>query len=388
MPRVSHLLPVLAIPSLIAAVGPAGAGTLLPDFSRATFVPGAVIDNPYLPYIVGSRNAQVAEGVEDGEPFEERDVQKVLGAGPKILGVRTTTVLDRAFEDGLLVEQTRDYYAQDTDGNVWYMGEDVKNFEYDDEGNLIDTNSDSTWRAGVHKARPGWAMPAEQIIGQKYFQEYAPLDDALDEGQTYAILKELKVGSVVYAKVLQVFETHPCRARRRRVQVLRARCRPDPGRGGSRRKPDEPRARLRRVAPAAIPLPPGLLLLGERPGRSVRAAPASDHDDLGAHADAVVEVDHVLVQHPEAAGRGGPSDALRRVGAVDAEARVLPAEVDVERPRAERVVTPPGWPSRHFSSDGSRSIISGGGVQRGQLALRAMVPVPVQPKPSRPMAMP
>ncbi len=115
-------------------------------------------------------------------------------------------MLDRAFEDDLLVEQTRDYYAQDTDGNVWYMGEDVKNYEYDDDGNLIDTNSNSTWRAGVNKARPGWAMPAEQIVGQKYFQEHAPLDDALDEGQTYAIEKQLKVGSVVYANVLQVFE--------------------------------------------------------------------------------------------------------------------------------------------------------------------------------------
>ena len=262
MPRVSHLLPVLAIPSLIAAVGPAGAGTLLPDFSRATFVPGAVIDNPYLPYIVGSRNAQVAEGVEDGEPYEERDVQTVLGAGPKILGVRTTTVLDRAFEDGLLVEQTRDYYAQDTDGNVWYMGEDVKNYEYDDDGNLIDTNSDSTWRAGVHKARPGWAMPAEQVIGQKYFQEYAPLDDALDEGQTYAILKELKVGSVVYAKVLQVFE-------RTRVEPDAAEFKfyaPDIGLIRAAEDLDEnlmnPERVFDRVSPAAIPLPPGLLLLG------------------------------------------------------------------------------------------------------------------------------
>ena len=272
MPRASHLLPVLAIPSLIAAVGPAGAGTLLPDFSRATFVPRAVIDNPYLPYIVGSRNAQVAEGVEDGEPFEERDVQTVLGAGPKILGVRTTTVLDRAFEDDLLVEQTRDYYAQDTDGNVWYMGEDVKNYEYDEEGNLIDTNSESTWRAGVHKARPGWAMPAEQIIGQKYFQEHAPLDDALDEGQTYAILKELNVGSVVYAKVLQVFE-------RTRVEPDAAEFKfyaPDIGLIRAAEDLDEnlmnPERVFDRVSPAAIPAAAGAAPAGERAGRSVRAA--------------------------------------------------------------------------------------------------------------------
>ena len=75
-------------------------------------------------------------------PSRSATCRRSLAAGPKILRVRTTTVLDRAFEDDLLVEQTRDYYAQDTDGNVWYMGEDVKNYEYDDDGKLIDTNTD------------------------------------------------------------------------------------------------------------------------------------------------------------------------------------------------------------------------------------------------------
>ena len=64
------------------------------------------------------------------------------------------------------------------------------------------------------------------------------------------------------------------------------------------------------------------------------------HHDLRAHLHPVVEVDHVLVQHPEAARRGRPADRLRGVGAVDAIARVGAAEVDVERPRPERVADP------------------------------------------------
>ena len=71
----------------------------------------------------------------DGERVTERDAQTVLGRGPKILGVRTTTVLDKGYENGVLTERTFDHYAQDRQGNVWYMGEDTTSFEYDDDGN-------------------------------------------------------------------------------------------------------------------------------------------------------------------------------------------------------------------------------------------------------------
>ena len=138
MPHLRDLVPAL-VPAVLAMASPqpAGAVTVVPDFSAATFERGALIDNVYLPWTVGALSAQVARGVDDeGEPFEERDEQKVLGHGPRIQGVRTTAVLDKSFEDGVLVERTRDYYAQDTDGNVWYMGEDTKAFEYDDDGNL------------------------------------------------------------------------------------------------------------------------------------------------------------------------------------------------------------------------------------------------------------
>ena len=103
--------------------------------------------------------------------------------GPRILGVRTTTQLDKAYEDGLLVEKTFDYFAQDKRGNVWYMGEDVTNFRYDDDGNLIGTDSESAWRAGRRGAKPGWIMPARQIIGQRYFQEIARARRGARQGQ-------------------------------------------------------------------------------------------------------------------------------------------------------------------------------------------------------------
>ena len=166
-----------------------------------------------------------ARGVEDGERFRERSVLTVVldRPGPRILGVRTTTQLDKAFEDGLLVEKTFDYFAQDKRGNVWYIGEDVTNFRYDDDGNLIGKDHESAWRAGRRGAKPGWIMPARQIIGQRYYQEIARRDEALDKGQTHAILGRLRVGGTVYRNVLRVLETNPFEPADARDQVLCAR---------------------------------------------------------------------------------------------------------------------------------------------------------------------
>ena len=51
-----------------------------------------------------------------------------------------------------LVEDTFDWYSQDTDGNVWFLGEFSTAFEYDDDGNLIGTNHDGSWETGVNGA--------------------------------------------------------------------------------------------------------------------------------------------------------------------------------------------------------------------------------------------
>ena len=141
------------VPAAVALVlvgGIAPAETLLPKFDPDRFVEGQAIDNKYFPLEPGRRAVLRAKGVEDGERVRERSVLTVLeDPGPRILGVRTVTQLDKAYEDGLLVEKTRDYFAQDKRGNVWYMGEDVTNFHYDDNGNLIRKDHESEWRAGT-----------------------------------------------------------------------------------------------------------------------------------------------------------------------------------------------------------------------------------------------
>ena len=80
--------------------------------------------------------------------------------------------------DEVLIEDTHDWYAQDDDGNVWYMGEEVDNYNYDDEGGLIDITNEGAWEAGLDVvglgtiAKPGYVMKASPTPGDIYHQEY------------------------------------------------------------------------------------------------------------------------------------------------------------------------------------------------------------------------
>ena len=115
------------------------------DLDPANFT--AVVDNAYLPRVPGSRF--VYEGqTESG--FERVELE-VLTETKTILGISTTVVRDTVTLDGAVIEDTYDWIAQDTTGNVWYLGEDVSDYR---DGKL--TSKAGSWEAGVDGARePG-----------------------------------------------------------------------------------------------------------------------------------------------------------------------------------------------------------------------------------------
>lgn len=184
----------------IAAAAPAAAEPFLPIFSPSKFSSNTVPNHSYFPVVEGQMRTYQGSA---GESF----IFTGLSAGPTILGVKTFTVRDRAFDGELLVEDTFDYYAQDKEGNVWYFGEDVTNYRYDKKRILIGTDSTSAWQAGVNGARPGYIMPNSLEIGFNYYQENAPNDDALDQATTVAILPSVTVAAGTFSNVLQVLET-------------------------------------------------------------------------------------------------------------------------------------------------------------------------------------
>jgi hypothetical protein len=122
-----------------------------------------IIDNPYYPLPVG--RTLIYRGVRDG--VTQVDRVTVTARTKVILGITATVVRDVATHGTRTLEATTDWFAQDRDGNVWYLGEDTK--AYDADG-TVDTSG--SWQAGVDGAQPGIIMEANPQIPDGYRQEF------------------------------------------------------------------------------------------------------------------------------------------------------------------------------------------------------------------------
>jgi hypothetical protein len=123
------------------------------------------IDNPYWPMSPGSRWVY-QEG--DTQGTNQKVVVKVRRKTKLIAnGIRARVVRDRATENGVPVEVTDDWYAQDRAGNIWYLGEYTTSYE-----NGKPADHTGSFEAGVDGAQPGIAMPAHPRPGLSYRQEY------------------------------------------------------------------------------------------------------------------------------------------------------------------------------------------------------------------------
>lgn len=165
-------------------IDPGDGGAYSPELDPADFVAG--IDNPYLPYVPGTR--WVYEGESDGEV--ERIVVEVTDDTREVMGITATVVRDTVYVDGEVVEDTFDWFAQDRAGNVWYLGEDTREFE---DG--VAVNAEGAWEAGIDGALPGIVMPAEPQVGDAYRQEYLE-GEAEDMGEILevAVVREIGLG--------------------------------------------------------------------------------------------------------------------------------------------------------------------------------------------------
>jgi hypothetical protein len=152
-----------------------------PRFDPDNFV--RVVDNRFFPLKPGTRFVYFGE--EDGEA--EKNVTVVTHDRKDILGISAIVVLDQVFVHGELKEKTFDWYAQDKNGNVWYLGEDTKEFE---DGKVVST--EGSWEAGVDGAEAGIIMPAHPQVGQRYRQEFF-VGEAEDEARVVAVGLDINV---------------------------------------------------------------------------------------------------------------------------------------------------------------------------------------------------
>ena len=194
---------VLVLSTLVLASPPATAQEATPPVDLGRLSP--IVTNPFFP--LASLRSTVLEGEaadpDTGDPIQTRVELTVLPETTTVAGVEVTVAEVKEYEDGELVERTLDYYAQDEDGTVYYLGEQVDVYE---EGTLI--GHEGTWLAGEGANQPGVYMPAHPEVGQVFEQERAP-GVAEDRSTVLAVEQSIVTPAGEFSGCLQVEDFAP-----------------------------------------------------------------------------------------------------------------------------------------------------------------------------------
>ena len=158
------------------------------------------IDNPYWPMVPGTRWTY-RELDPDGAEFTV-DVTVTSETKTIANGTEARVVRDTVRQDGEIVEDTFDWYAQDAAGAIWYLGEDTAEFE---NGQVAST--EGSFEAGVDGALAGIAVPADPAPGMVYRQEYSA-GQAEDSGEVLSVRELVEVPYGAYDGAMLTRDTN------------------------------------------------------------------------------------------------------------------------------------------------------------------------------------
>jgi hypothetical protein len=159
----------------VSFVGAGSAVAMARTDPRFPSVP--MVDNPLFPLEAGT--SYIYDGTTGTK--KEHEVAKVSPKVKVIDGIPCAQVIDSNWVRGRLVERTLDWYAQDFDGNVWYMGEFATQYK---DG--VPVGHEGSWKAGTDGAKAGIIMEAHPRVGDTYDQEDYP-GVAEDRGKVLAV---------------------------------------------------------------------------------------------------------------------------------------------------------------------------------------------------------
>jgi hypothetical protein len=180
---------------------PQGSETV--ELDPASFT--ADVDNRYWPMRPGTRWTY-REVDEEGAELEV--VVTATSATQRIAnGVTARVVRDTVTENGELLEDTFDWYAQDDEGSVWYLGEETVEFEHGRPA-----TREGSFEAGVDGALPGIIMPADPTDGMRYRQEYYA-GEAEDAAEVLAVGEQVEVPAGHFDDVLVTKDLNPLEPR-------------------------------------------------------------------------------------------------------------------------------------------------------------------------------
>ena len=203
--RIGMALGLLGATLGLAAIPASAAAAKLPQGDESVQLDPAEfttqIDNPYFPLVPGDRYVYRET---DSEGTKQRDVVSVSNETELIAnGITARVVHDRATEHGKPVEDTFDWYSQDSEGNVWYLGEDTVECE---KGHIA--TREGSFESGVDGAQPGVIMPADPKEGLTYRQESFP-GHAEDRAEIFSLDEMAEVPFGHFPHTLMIKETNP-----------------------------------------------------------------------------------------------------------------------------------------------------------------------------------
>ncbi len=154
-------------------------------FVDPTMIGNGVTPNSYFPIKPGTVWKYAGGG--------ETVVVTVTNKTKLINGVTCLVVTDTVTVNGAVVEDTKDWFAQDLAGNVWYCGEEVKDFETfagdnPNEPELVAI--DGSFKAGRNGDKPGSIMLANPAPGIAYREEFS-LGNAEDVAEILSVTENV-----------------------------------------------------------------------------------------------------------------------------------------------------------------------------------------------------
>lgn len=160
------------------------------------------ITNRYLP--LASLKQDVLEGTEDGAKIRvERtafpDTHKTFTIAGQT--VEALAVEDREFKGGPLEEVTLDYFAQDDEGNVYYLGEDVDEYE---NGKV--TSHEGGWLLGRDTQTPGIIIPGHPKIGDQFKSEDVSKEIS-EADEVVSVSETVTVGAGTFTNCIKTRES-------------------------------------------------------------------------------------------------------------------------------------------------------------------------------------
>jgi hypothetical protein len=169
----------------------------LEDIETATFDNPTEINNKYFPLTPGTEYVYEGFTQEGGKQIPHSIIFTVTDLTKEVLGTQTVVAYILDYSDGELVEAEIAFYAQDNEGNVWFMGEYPEVYEF---GEVVEAPA---WIPGLKGAKAGIVMKADPQLGMpSYAQGWGPAVGWSDRGRVVALGEQVCVPADCYQDAL------------------------------------------------------------------------------------------------------------------------------------------------------------------------------------------